>query len=1006
MKLTTVNRRAILFIGAILLQLAAFILMSLDSSPHGFSSLSLDVAPALLMAGIVLPIFALSTSKISASWIRNLIKDPVKSIGFILSFLVALVTYVFTLEPTASIWDCSETIATAFKLQVPHTPGTPLTLLFARLFSMLALGDVYQVAWFINFMSALFSALAIGIIFLISWDFGKKVIQDKWVILIGSLGGAFSLTFSDTFWFSAVEAETYGPSIFFMVLLIWLSSKGCLLDEKDRSIKLLQLSYLVGLSYCIHPMCILILPVCVLVWRFHTRSFTWKQVAISVGIGVGIILFISKVIAVDLFEWAFQLDLFLVNKWSFPFYSGVIVLVFLLAAIGTFLWIRVQKSRFILQAVLMILFGFTPYLMLFIRSAKLPPINEFTPNNLAKIKPYMNRESYPSRPLMYGPYFDAKIEDTSPKASSYVVKDDHYEEVGTVPAYHYTKDRMTILPRMYSNEPSHIKVYRQWTGLQPGEEPGFLDNLKFMIRYQLGEMYMRYLMWNFAGRAGDVMHSDWLSPWQGMADRSAISYSKGTNQYFMLPLILGILGILIQFKRDRQGFVTSLLFFLITGFLLAIYLNATPNEPRERDYIFVGSFVAFSVWIGLGIMRFADLINRKELSYGLAVVSLSVPFWMLYQNLDDHNRSDRTFQLAHARSVLDSCEKNAILFTGGDNDTFPLWYLQDVEGFRTDVRVKVMSYFNADWYINQLSREYYESPPAKLTLMESQNQYGPYNPLYIYEKTKAPILFDKYMEALIAKNPQLMLSGRGEEAFFYLPSRHLDIPTSKGEVEVTINGNYLPKSELAILDLISSNDWNRPIYFNFTGLNSLTMDLRRNMIQEGLVYRLNPEMNPDGEIPLDLEKSYENLMKKGDYTNLGNEAVYFNHEDYESRMIMPIKFAFNSLIKAYLDAGQHDKAKELVKFARENLYHDHLESSYADIQLAGAMKLLDMNEEASKLVHRTFEFFDGKISNQLKLDDSYAQNDLLILQEATRFLQDPQTLANYQTLVDRIKDSL
>ncbi|WP_462249566.1 glycosyltransferase family 117 protein [Ekhidna sp.] len=1005
MKITLSNSKKVYLIISIILQVVALVLMKLDTSPHGFSSLSLTIAPILLFIGLVLPVFIFSD--VSMKSVKSCIySEPLLSFGFGLSVLVPLVTYILTIEPTASIWDCSETIATAYKLQVPHTPGIPLTLLIGRLFSLLALGNVERVAFYINLMSAVFSALSIGITFLITMHFGCRILNNKFVVLIGSLGGVLCLTFSDSFWFSAVEAETYGPSMFFMTLLIWLSIKANEGNKITKHLRLLQFAYILGLSYCIHPMCILILPVCALIWRDKKHSFNWKYVIVSCSIGIGAILIISKVVAVDLFEWAFRIDLLMVNIFSLPFYSGVIFLLLFLAGLFIILWFKFEKARLSILTFLMILFGFSPYLMLFVRSSKMPPINEFTPSNLAKIKPYMNRESYPSRPLIYGPYFDAEIEDTSTKAKSYVINEDRYEEIGTIPEYHYTEDRLTILPRIYSNDPAHIATYRQWTGLAKGEKPGFIENVQFMIKYQLGEMYFRYLLWNFSGRVSDEMHAGWLKPWQGLPDRYAESYSRATNQYFMIPLIIGFFGLFYHYKKDKKGFVANLSFFLITGLLLAVYLNATPNEPRERDYIYVGSFVSFSVWIGIGIMSMTQLISPKNSKYLALIVSLIIPLWMFHQNLDDHDRSSRTFQLANARNLLDSCEKNAVLFTGGDNDTFPLWYLQDVEGFRTDVRVKVMSYFNADWYINQLTRRYYDSPPLALTLKKAYNEYGPYNPLYIYEKTDSPILWDRYMEALKRESQQLILPGTNESKFFYLPSKKVIIPTSKGELKVTINGRTLPKSELAILDLIYSNDWQRPIYFNFTGLNSLQSDLRPYLIQEGLVYRLKPSVNSSDEIPMDIEKSQLNLVDKADYSNLNNESVYFNHEDYEARMIMPTKFAFNNLIRACLEKGEMDRAKMLVLFAFDHLYHDHLQASYADIQLGSAMKILDMDDEAQALVNGTFSYFVDRIKRQLALSNDYSQNDLLVLQEATRFLANPQRVSEYESILERIKNSL
>ncbi len=1004
MKLHALDNQARYFLLAIIFQFVAFTMMAVDPVPHGFGPLTLWVAPILLMTGILLPAIGLTKSFSLPRWLTKAKSEPVKLVGFLLSFSISIATYLLTLEPTASLWDCSETIAAAYKLQVPHTPGTPLTLLIARLFSMLALGEVYQVAWYINLMSACFSSLAVGFIFLITWHLGSKICKNNWVLFIGSVGGAMCLAFSDSFWFSAVEAETYGPSIFFMVFLIWLSVPTGIYKEKDQKQWILLMSYLAGLAYCIHPMCILILPVCILLWRYRTHSDSWKQITLSMGLGFGYILFISKVLAVDLFEWAFKLDLLLVNQLSLPFYSGVFLLLLVLGGGIVIVWKRYQKSRLILAAALMTMMGFSPYIMLFIRSSKLPPINEFSPGNLAKIKPYMNRESYPSRPLVYGPYFDTKMVDISDRALTYVVGGNQYHSVGQVPEYHYDKERMTILPRIYSNDEAHITTYRQWTGLSVGERPRFTDNLIFMFRYQLGHMFGRYFMWNFAGRASDVQHADWLTPWQGSADRSAEEYSRAKNQYYMLPLLLGLIGLIIQLKKDRKGFLANLSFFLITGLLLAIYLNATPNEPRERDYIYVGAYTSFSIWIGLGMMSIANIFRGRAVALP-ALIIFCLPAWMLYQNLDDHDRSGRTFQIDHARNLLRGCEKNAVLFTGGDNDTFPLWYLQEVEGFRTDVRVKVLSYFNADWYINQLTRQYYDSPAFALTLKSGENQYGPYDPPYIHETTKSPISWARYMDALNAENPKLRLKSVSGSDYYFLPSRHITLSTSKGTVDIKAEGNYLQKSELAILDLVQTNGWDRPIYFNFTGLNSLGIDLAPYLIQEGLLYKLVPEKNTEGEMLLNAERSYRNLVVNSDYSNLSNSQVYFNHEDYNSRMIIPIKFAFNSLLENYLKEGNIKRAQELAAFAHDHIYHDHLEPSYADIQFAVFLSRLGQGSVVPRLIDRTFRFFYSRIASGLDREEIPTRGDLIVLQESARLSNNSRHSNEYEELIRRLQST-
>ncbi|CAM9958049.1 unnamed protein product, partial [Chrysoparadoxa australica] len=564
MNSSTFTIKYLSFALAAVFQSIALILMVTDNHESGFGIQTLWIAPPLFLIGLLLPVFGLLYQKSLKDYLSYLKIEPIKTIGAVLVFFIALTTYGLTLEPTASLWDCSETIAAAYKLQVPHTPGTPLTLLVGRLFSMMALGDTTQVAWFVNLMSAFFSALAVSFTYLITWYFGKKLTKSRWVLFLGSQTGALCLTFSDSFWFSAVESETYGISIFFMVFILWLSIQVKHTGPANRKRGILLITYLSGLSYCIHPMCILILPVCVfLVWNRNVQA-DWKHMILYLGLGVALVLLISKVVAVDLFEWAFQLDLLLVNHSSLPFYSGVYLLIFILSVFLGVIWFKFRKSRLVIQVFLLLIFGFSPYLMIFIRSAKLPPINEFSPNNLAMIKPYMNRESYPSRPLLYGPYFDAKINKVTKKASSYVVDNARYEQIGEIPQYEYEEERMTILPRIYSDDPAHIKTYQEWTGLTSDEKPKFSDNLTFMISYQLGHMYGRYFMWNFAGRVSDTQHAGWLVPWEGSINRNLVGYNEANNQLYMIPFLLGLLGIYFQSRRDKNGFVANLSFFLIT----------------------------------------------------------------------------------------------------------------------------------------------------------------------------------------------------------------------------------------------------------------------------------------------------------------------------------------------------------------------------------------------------------------------------------------------------------
>jgi hypothetical protein len=446
-----------LFAVSFVLVFAGFLLMGLDPVENGFGALTLWVAPPLLVAGFALPIVAMASPRVSAG---NARVPGFKHLMGIATFVVPMLVYLSTLEPTASLWDCSEFIASAFKLQVPHTPGTPLSLLVGRLFAMAAV-DLSNVAWMLNFMSAFFSAMTVCLLYYVIFTFAERMLNDSendpYAVAIASAGGALCLAFSDTFWFSAVEAETYGPASFFLVLIFWLIITGPRLAEPSRSRRLILIFYIAGLGYCIHPMCLLALTVFPFVWFAKERAPTLRFLLLTVGAGVMLVFVINRFVVIGLFELAFSFDLFFVNVLGLPFYSGAGALLLLMVAM---FWFGVRRSTHIrpyLLSLVFLLAGFVPYTLLFIRSSHNPPIDETNPENLAMIRAYMNRESYPASPLMFGPYFDARITDVHAKKRIYYPGMEEYSLAGTLPEYVYD-GRKTILPRMYSNDEDHIKV--------------------------------------------------------------------------------------------------------------------------------------------------------------------------------------------------------------------------------------------------------------------------------------------------------------------------------------------------------------------------------------------------------------------------------------------------------------------------------------------------------------------------------------------------------------------
>jgi hypothetical protein len=1011
-----------IFLMSAALLVAGFMSAALDPAPYGFGTLTLWIAPPLLLLGFFLPVLAILGKAFMPTpfSFTNVFTDKWKNAAAFLSFIVPIVVYMVTLEPTASLWDCSEFIASAYKLQVPHTPGTPLSLLFGRLFSMLAFGDVTKVALTINMMSAFFSALTVLLLYKIIFFFGEKLSSNasafNWPLAIAALAGSLTFAFSDSFWFSAVEAETYGIACFFLTLLFWLIIRYANTHGNERTRWVILIFYLAGLSYCVHPMCLLALPAFPFAWYFSHRKFTVTNVLSGFVAGLLLVFAINKFIAIGVFELSFSFDLFFVNSLHLPFYSGAIALI-----LGGVLGIVLITKRFprlttFSFAIAFILAGFLPYLLLFIRSNHNPPIDETNPEDLSLVKAYMNRESYPSSPVLFGPYYDAEVVSVGVKKSIYYKGDSQYKIAGTMPEYSYDKERITIFPRLFSNDPNHISSYKEWTGIKANEKPKFIHNLKFLFNYQLGHMYLRYLMFNFVGRESDEQGSDFLKPWEPRrVPGIAVQFQKSRNQYWMIPLLMGLVGFVLQYFDSRKEFITLLIFFSVTGIVLITYLNPTPNEPRERDYIFVGSYIAFSAWIGIGLYCIFRKFSSSRFSLPVLAFSLLIPCWMCYENFDDHNRSGRTFQIDYARQVLNSCAPNSILFTGGDNDTFPLWYLQDVEGFRTDVRVMVLSYFNTDWYINQLRRQYYNSPPLKLTLTpEDYRQYGKNDVLYLQEIIKEPIDAAKYLSLLSNNNSALTQYAQNGEPYSILPSRSFSVKLkskepiqnsviktktpSEAQLILKVDGNYLQKNALAIIDLIVSNGFQRPLYFNFTSINGLGLDINPYLVSEGPVYRLTAQKNPDSELRVDTETTYNNLITRADYTNLADPAVFFNFEDYHARIVNPVRQSFNSLALEFLKEGQVGKAKDVLSYAVDHLYHSHLRPSYMNLQAAQLLISTGDSLAAEKIAAQLFNYSFDQISASLQSGKTPKELDVLFAENAAELLDRAEKPSYHQKL--------
>ncbi|AZQ63404.1 DUF2723 domain-containing protein [Flammeovirga pectinis] len=890
----------------------------------------------------------------------NELKKTNNLIGWTL-FLVSLSIYTITMEETASFWDCGEFIAVSYKLMVPHPPGAPFFLLFNRLFSFLALGNVLKVAWWINFQSAFMSALTILFLYWSIVMLGMKVIKQKAegydlkdkVLLFGSAAvGALAYTFSDSFWFSAVEAEVYAMSSAFTALVFWAILKWEFIEDNASSNRwLIMIAYIIGLSIGVHLENLLCLPALAMVYYYkkYPNTITVKGTLIAMAVGGAIILGIIIIVIPGLPSLAFSFDKVFVNSFGTSFGTGGLVFSLLLIFTLVYGIYYTQNKQLItlnniLLGVSFILVGYMSYTLVFIRSNQETPINENTPDDLLSYVSYLKREQYGERPLFYGPTYDAAYYGTHEVGNKYREANkgekDYYEVYAQKEELEFEKKDMMFFPRLHSRRPHHVQLYEEWAGIASGEKPTMFNNIVFFFRYQLGHMYLRYFMWNFAGRESDEKDASYLLPWDDLEDLpELLQKNKARANFYLLPLVLGLLGVFYQYKKDKKNFFVVAVLFITLGAALVFYLNSPPVEPRERDYIYAASFYAFAIWIGFGVLALVQFLSEKMGANGIyAGVGLSfiIPIVMGINGWDGHNRSDRYYSVDQARNTLASCAENAILFTGGDNDTFPLWYVQNVEGFRTDIRVVVLSYFQADWYIKQMHQQQYESEPLPLKLPNSVYQEGNNEviPLIEVEQAQYGVNMNAYINAiknddpitkfelregisttrLLSKTFVVDVDSNKLSKSDLIPDNLKDRVASKMVWNLKPNKNSIPKNELALLDLIVSNNWERPIYFNNTSSNIINMDLSNYLYLEGLALRLLPIRNQDtfGEVgEVNVEVMQENI-KDFAFRGLQDESIYYDGE-YQKFGVTTRNSVYRLAEKLYYDSlmeGDLSKKKQ------------------------------------------------------------------------------------------------
>ena len=898
-------------------------------------------------------------------------------------FLIASVVYILTSEPTMSFWDCGEYISTAFKLEVGHPPGAPLFQLIGRFFSLFAFGDLTHVARMVNTMSALASGFTILFLFWTITMIAKKMIvgkgemtdQKMWTIISAALVGSLAYTFTDSFWFSAVEGEVYAMSSFFTAIVVWAIFKWEEhADEKHAYRWLILIAYLMGLSIGVHLLNLLAIPAITFVYYFKKYPNPgWKGMTLTSVLSILILAVVMYVIIPWIIKMAGLFELFFINSIGLPFNSGTIIYFLLLIGIIIWgLWYTRKKVKPVWNAIILaftfIVIGYSSFLVLVIRSNADTPIDENNPENAMYLLAYLNREQYGDWPLVKGQYYNAPVVDRTDgnpvyvkdtRSGKYIITDKR-EKVIPV----YDPRFTTIFPRMWDqSEPRLAEEYIRWghvkgipVELQYGEKsetrnvPTFSENLAFFWNYQLVHMYYRYFMWNFAGKQNDIqgmgnkLDGNWKSGIKfidqarlGPQDIPESRKSKGDNSFYFLPLLLGLIGIYFTIRNDKQSAWVIFLLFLMTGIAIVLYLNSHSPQPRERDYSFAGSFYAFAIWIGMGIVqleRWLSSFTGKNIATILSVVfGMGVVSLMAQQGWDDHDRSNRYTSLAIAENYLNSCAPDAILFANGDNDTFPLWYAQEVEGIRTDVRVVNLSLLNTEWYIDQMKRKAYNSDPVPFSLTKDKYRQGNHDVTYLIEDEgiKNTYVDVKALFGILGQDDSKLKMNTSQIGMIdYFPTKKFMVTYDSARLMKTgsispkmanrldtirweVKGQAIEKNNLMIMDLLATNNWKRPVYFVMTTGADAYIGLEKYFHLEGLAYRLLPvKANlTEGQIgEVNTDVMYDNLMNRFQWGNMNKPGVYI--DETNSRMVMNMRGLFGRLADALIREGKPDAARKVL----------------------------------------------------------------------------------------------
>ena len=970
--------------------------------------------------------------------------------GWIL-FLVSFSVYLLTIEPTVSFWDCGEFILSAFKLQVGHPPGAPLFIMMGRIATLFAGGDTSKVALMMNALSALCSAFAILFLFWTITHLVRRVFENGKplearqipAIIASGVIGALTYTFSDTFWFSAVEGELYALSSLVTGLVFWAMLKWEEEADQPQSGRwIILIAYIMGLGLGIHRLNLLVLPVLVFVYYFRKYDVTTAGIIKTMIISVLLLWLMVFVLIPGVPHVAGWFELFFVNTVGLPYNTGLLLFVVLLfGGLASGIYYSEIKNHkllnYVFTAILVVMIGYSSYAMIMIRSSARPPMNQNNPADIFSLSYYINMKQYGSSPKFFGNYYSAPVVGVQKVIAGYNKVDGKYEPYYR-PEYEYSEKFETVFPRMYSSDSDHREAYEYWGRVKGrkytvGSEtivcPTFGENLRYFFRYQVGFMYLRYFMWNFAGRQNDIqgngnsIHGNWISGIRFIDEARLGTLAKlppdlgtnpGHNRYFLLPLIIGLAGLYWQYRKNNSGFWLVMAFFLMTGLAIIFYLNQYPNQPRERDYAYAGSFYAFTIWIGMGFMFFYEKLqkyagDKLSLSVTFITLLLAAPVLIAFQNWDDHDRSGRYTARDIGANYLNSTARNSILFTYGDNDSFPVWYVQDVEQVRTDVRVANLSYIQAGWYIEMMRQKAFDSDPLPLTLGPEKYIEGRREQLPVNNRVDKPVDLGQVVQfaGMDDNKYKIDYSGRGDY-MNYLPANKfiIEVDTS----DVIANGTVKPyfrklmvspmlweytesdafKGDLAIMDMLSINNWKRPVYYSTTVPSTQYKGLEKYFVQEGLAYRVVPvktDQSEKGEFGMiDPEVMYDNFMNKFKWGNADDPGVYLDENN--RRMFSNFRRVFASLSRELLAKGDTVKALEVAHRALEIVPAEKLPNDFFSIGIAEIFYLAGKNEEAEKLVNEIISYSGSYLD--------YA----LTLRATERYGLDYATGINMQCLLD------